>query len=145
MIAALQATEALKLLCGRREDLVRSLRYVDLWQGTMENVAINKRPGGCPACDDRRFEFLEGGRRGASARMCGRSAVQVNPGPVGAPDFAVLARRLSSLGEVSFNPHLLRFKTGDKELALFPDGRAIIKGIADEGAARSLYASFIGS
>jgi hypothetical protein len=77
--------------------------------------------------------------------LCGRTAVQVDPAPVNAPDFAVLARRLSSLGEVSFNPHMLRFKIGEKQMALFPDGRAIVKGVTGEGAARSLYARFVGS
>jgi len=61
VVAALQAAEALKLLCGRQGDMVRALRCIDLWAGTVESVEVAKGPGRCPACDDRRWEFLEGG------------------------------------------------------------------------------------
>ena len=59
-VAALQAAEAMKLLCGRRQDCIRALRCIDLWAGTLESVAVTKGPGRCPACDDRRWEFLTG-------------------------------------------------------------------------------------
>jgi adenylyltransferase/sulfurtransferase len=48
------------------------------------------------------------------------------------------------LGEVRFNNFILVFKERDKEISLFKDGRAIIKGTDDEKVARSLYARFIG-
>jgi adenylyltransferase/sulfurtransferase len=40
---------------------------------------------------------------------------------------------------------MLRFHSGDTEIVLFPDGRAIIKGTADEGVARALYSRYIGA
>ncbi len=144
-VAALQVTEALKLLTGHRDMLVRRMRFVNLWEGTLETLDVAKGPGRCPACDEGRYEYLEGARRSGGTMMCGRSAVQVDPGPVAAPDFPALSRRLAGLGEVAFNEFLLRFKTGDFEIALFPDGRAIIKGPKDEAAARSIYARIIGS
>jgi adenylyltransferase/sulfurtransferase len=58
LVAALQSVEALKILCGRTSDLVRELRCVDLWAGTMESVEVKKGPGRCPACDEGRWEFL---------------------------------------------------------------------------------------
>jgi adenylyltransferase/sulfurtransferase len=38
----------------------------------------------------------------------------------------------------------LVFKERDKEVSLFKDGRAIIKGTDDEKVARSLYARYVG-
>jgi molybdopterin-synthase adenylyltransferase len=145
MVAAFQVTEAIKLLTGHSEDLVTHMRYLDAWAGTVEALEIRKGAEPCPACDLSRFEFLEGARGGASAKMCGRTAVQVDPGKVASPDFNSLSARLSALGEVRFNPYMLRFDVGDKEIVLFPDGRAIIKGTGDEAAARALYARYIGT
>jgi hypothetical protein len=71
--------------------------------------------------------------------------VQVDPGKVSAPDFGNLSARLSPLGDVRFNSYMLRFRVGDNEIVLFPDGRAIIKGTGDESAARALYARYIGA
>lgn len=145
IVAALQATEAIKLLTGNPADVVRQMRFIDAWAGTVEALDIRKGSEPCPACDLGKLEFLEGGRGGGSAKLCGRSAVQVDPGLVAAPDFKSLSLRLASLGDVSYNAYLLKFRAGEKEIVLFPDGRAIIKGTGDEAAARALYARFIGA
>lgn len=145
IVAAFQVTEAIKLLTGHLADMVPQMRYVDAWAGTVEALDIRKGQEPCPACDLSRYEFLEGGQGGGTAKMCGRTAVQVDPGKVAAPDFNALSARLSALGEVSFNAYMLRFRTAEKEIVLFPDGRAIIKGTGDEAAARALYSRFIGA
>jgi adenylyltransferase/sulfurtransferase len=145
IVASLQVTEAIKILTGHVADLVTQMRYVDVWVGIIEALEIGKGKEPCPACDLARFEFLEGTRGGGSAKMCGRTAVQVDPGKVAPADFQALSVRLGSLGEVKFNQYMLRFHAGDKEIVLFPDGRAIIKGTSDESAARALYARFIGA
>ncbi len=145
-VAAMQAAEAVKLLAGRRHELVRAMRFVDLWEGSFETLALSKGPQPCPACDLGSFEYLEGARKAGSFRVCGRDAVQVDPGPVPAPDFPALAGKLGSLGIVKFNEHMLRFQEGGGlDMTLFPDGRAIIKGASDEAAARAAYARYIGS
>lgn len=61
-----------------------------------------------------------------------------------------MAERLSSAGQVSFNDYMLRFRVDSAdskhpyELTVFPDGRTIVKGTADEATARTLYARYIG-
>jgi len=145
IVAAFQVTEAIKLLTGHPEDLVTQMRYVDVWAGTVEALEIRKGSEPCPACDLGRFEFLEEAKGGVTAKMCGRTAVQVDPGKVSAPDFGSLSARLSPLGDVKFNSYMLRFSIGDKEIVLFPDGRAIIKGTAEEAVARALYSRYIGA
>jgi adenylyltransferase/sulfurtransferase len=42
VVAALQATEALKLLAGRREALLPGLVNVDVWQGTFDVLDLSR-------------------------------------------------------------------------------------------------------
>ncbi len=144
VIAALQGTEAIKLLAGRRGELVRGLRYFDLWTGEVNTFALSRPEKDCPACSRGVYEFLRGRGQTVGARLCGRSAVQVTPGTASAPDLPELARRLSPLGTVQCSPHMLRFAAGGREIALFPDGRAIITGTSDPAEARALYARYVG-
>lgn len=144
VIAAMQVTEALKLLTGHPERLIRELRYVDLWSGVQEQVIVEKATPTCRTCDERRFEFLEGQHHTRSASLCGHNAVQVRPQGNVAPDFISLAQRLRPLGDVQYNAYILRFHVKDYEFTLFHDGRMIVHGTGDEGVARSLYAQYIG-
>jgi molybdopterin-synthase adenylyltransferase len=144
VIAALQVTEALKLLTGNHQDLCRDLRIFDLWQGTTERCSLTKGDTPCPACDEGRYEFLEGRHGTTSALLCGRDAVQIKPLGAQAPSFDTLATRLAPLGEVVHNPYLLRLRAEGYEITLFKDGRAIVKGTNDAGVARALYARYIG-
>ena len=68
--------------------------------------------------------------------MEGRSAAQLN--------FEDLARHLETLGEVSYNRFLLKFRAVGHEFTVFPDGRAIIKGTSEVDRARTLYAKYVG-
>ena len=96
-----------------------------------------------PCCAARDFIWLRGEKR-APVSLCGRNAVQIHDRarPI---DLQELARRLESLGQVRANEFALRFTTGQYELTVFPDGRAIIKGTIDTGLARSLYSRFVGN
>jgi adenylyltransferase/sulfurtransferase len=51
LIAALQATEAIKLLAGAQAST--DLLSVDLWERTFQQIQIGKNPT-CPACGDGR-------------------------------------------------------------------------------------------
>lgn len=144
LIAAFQVTEALKLLTGQRAALCRDLRYVDVWHNHYERVQVAKGEVVCPACDEHRFEFLEGRHHTRSETLCGRDAVQVRPAGTARPDFAVLAERLAALGDIHHNAYLLRFAVEGCEMTLFQDGRAIIQGTSDAGVARSLYTRYFG-
>lgn len=144
-VAAMQAAEGIKILTGHRGDLVRRIRFVDLWDGTFDQMEIDKGSRPCPACELGRYEYLDAARKPGATTMCGRTTVQVDPGPVLPPDFAALAGRLGAIGTVKFSEHLLRFVSEGIEIALFPDGRAMVKGARDEASARACYARFIGS
>ncbi|HCC46886.1 MAG TPA: thiamine biosynthesis protein ThiF [Elusimicrobia bacterium] len=56
-VAALQVTEALKILTGAEPDGYR-LHTLDIWRGTASPVAAERKPN-CPCCGRRNFEFLK--------------------------------------------------------------------------------------
>lgn len=145
VIAALQVTEALKLLTGHSEALCRDLRYFDLWTADVERVRLEKRETPCPACDEGRYEFLDAQASSWATTLCGRDAVQVKVRDARHIDFPRLAERLRATRQVVFNEYMLRLRVDDYELTLFPDGRAIIYGCSDPTLARALYARYIGA
>ena len=145
VIASLQVTEAFKLLVGREQDLHGKLVYVEAWRPTLEQFEVGKRDTPCPACDLGHYEFLQGESGTYVASLCGRDAVQLRVREQREVSFPELAQRLEAVGEVAFNPYMLRFRVDGYELNVFPDGRAIVKGTTDESVARSLYARYIGA
>ena len=146
-IASIQATEALKLLTGHPEKLHHSLIQFDLWDFKFSKVDLTQSSPreDCPACGERNFEFLRGFGRQVATTLCGRNSVQIARRGRGEIDFAALAERLQSAGEVTFNDFLLRFKIDDYDITVFRDARSIIRGTTDPAVARGLYAKYIGS
>jgi molybdopterin/thiamine biosynthesis adenylyltransferase len=145
VIAGIQGAEALKLLAGREESLTRGLVTVDLWKGTFDVMDLSGRAPSCPSCTEGRYDYAEVGATVGSAVLCGRDAVQVRPPRGTRVDLPELARRLSGLGRVSANEYLVRMDTGEAEMVVFGDGRAIVRGVSDPARARSLYAKYVGS
>src|ERR1700722_7854766 len=62
VIASIQATEALKILTGKVDQLNRDLLYFDVWENTQRKIKIAPLLGkvDCPCCQRHRFEWLEG-------------------------------------------------------------------------------------
>ena len=145
MVAALQVTEALKLLTGQEDALHKRLLHLDAWTGELQQLAIGKGEQPCPACDLGQFEFLEAQAGSWATTLCGRDAVQINVRRDAQVSFAQLANRLRPSGQVGYNDFMLRFRVDSYELSVFPDGRAIIKGCTDPALARTLYAKYVGT
>jgi molybdopterin/thiamine biosynthesis adenylyltransferase len=146
VIAAWEAAEVLKLLAGRPEKINRRLTVIDLWENRvagMDISSIGANPD-CPTCGKRSFEFLAGHHETRPCVLCGRDAVQIRRDEPTMIDFATLASRLAPLAEVSYNEHLLRATLGGIEMALFRDGRAILRGVRDLEEARRIYAGYVG-
>lgn len=149
LVAGLQAVEAMKLLAGRADEINRHLVHLDVWSGRFVNVNVQADydEGDCPCCKRHEFPYLSGELSGQTTTLCGRDAVQVNPGSKVRADFAALAQKLQpvAIGPVKHNRFMLKARVGEHELTLFPDGRAIIKGTADPDKARTLYAKYFGA
>lgn len=144
VMASIASAEALKFLVGsgtRNAGIIN----VDLWENSFEAFAIPRRAD-CVTCGQNKYEYLEGARAGTmTASLCGRNAVQVNPGRGHKLNLTSIAERLKSIGTVSANEYLVKFTVDQYELTIFPDARAIVKGTADDAIARSIYAKYVGS
>jgi molybdopterin/thiamine biosynthesis adenylyltransferase len=144
-VAAMQWTEAVKLLVGDRDHLSRGLTAFDVWTNDhLQAEGVPRRPD-CPCCGERRFEYLDARVTSRTASLCGRDAVQVSPGRAVRLDLGALARKLAGTGSVTSNDYLLRSVVDGHEMTVFADGRAIIKGTHDLAVARSLYARYVGT
>jgi adenylyltransferase/sulfurtransferase len=140
--AALQVTEALKILAGKAP--FPGVVAFDLFATAFRAIKVQKNPQ-CPCCVQRRFEFLEGRAASGAISLCGRNAVQIRPADDRPVDLDALAARLSGAGKLTNNGSLLRLEVGPHTLHVFLDGRAIVKGTDDPAVARALYARYVGS
>ncbi|HYM10924.1 MAG TPA: ThiF family adenylyltransferase [Bryobacterales bacterium] len=143
LIASLQVADAIKILCGRSEDVEPRLLSIDVWKNTWRSISTRERSPDCPACAQRRFVHLEGAER-PPISLCGRNSVQIHARS-SSIDLRALGESLRPLGPVRSNEYALRFLCSPYEMTVFPDGRAIIKGTTDIGVARSLYARYVGA
>ena len=141
--AAIQATEALKILLGSESELHGSLLAYDLWTNRFQQVKAPRDPQ-CQVCVAREFVHLEQGGP-THISMCGRNSVQIHQSVPRAFDLAALKVRLEQFGTVLANEFLLKCSLEPYELTVFPDGRVIVKGTQDPAVARGLYARYIGS
>jgi adenylyltransferase/sulfurtransferase len=141
-IASVEATEAIKILAGRPEELHGRLVSCDVWSGKFQSIRISRDPQ-CRACAHREFTYLEGQAQ-PHITMCGRDSVQIHERSRRI-DLTELGRRLSSAAadQVRSNDFLLRCRIAPYELTVFADGRAVVKGTQDPAVARSLYARYI--
>jgi molybdopterin/thiamine biosynthesis adenylyltransferase len=146
VIASVQVAEALKILSGNIRRINRRMLCFDVWENSYRQIEIaNVRDeGDCPCCQLRRFEFLEGVGNSAATTLCGRDSVQISVRQGSGLNLKELAQRLKAVGKVQINEFLLRLTVDQFEIAVFPDGRGIVRGTKDAHVARSLYAKYVG-
>lgn len=154
LMTSLQITAALKILAGRREQVVPELTVVDVWDVSLRKLSVAglRERQECPACVKGERRWLSGSAGSRTTVLCGRNAVQVSPATKVKLSFPELAEKLRTSGEVTFNPFLLRLKLRDTnsegeafQITAFADGRAIVQGTSDVGVARGMYARYLGS
>lgn len=143
VVASYQVAQVLKLLVGA-EPASTMLKF-DVWENRVKLVSLRgARDPDCRCCGALELRFLQGRQRRHSVRLCGRNAVQVRPGEDSRMDLPQVARRLRASGSVSLNDYMMKIEVNGYELALFRDGRAIIRGTEDETEARAIYARYVG-
>lgn len=142
-VAAWQTSLALKIITNGSASVEPRITTIDVWDGTIRQIAMPNRDPKCPACALRTCRHLQGEGR-PPISLCGRNAVQIHDRRR-LVDLASLAARLAPLGEVRANEFAVRFVIPPYEMTVFADGRAIIKGTTDPGLARSLYSRYIGN
>ncbi len=146
IIASIQTAEVFKILTGNVGQLNKKLISIDVWYVKYDKINIENARliGNCPVCKEGRFDFLAGGLDSLTATLCGRNAVQIRYKEDKHINFKDVAQRLACIGDVRFNEHMLKFKTGGYEITLFNDGRSIVFGTNDQITAKNIYAKYIG-
>jgi len=142
-VASWQASEALKIMVGAKEEVCRDLVHFELWQNEVARLPA-RRAHDCEVCVKRQFALLERGDRLMTTSLCGRDVVQVVPPASFKLDFGLLRDTLSRSLKVQENGHLVRFRADDHDMVVFPDGRAMVFGTADSKQALSLYGKYVG-
>lgn len=142
-VAALQATEAFRLLTGQPRS-EHHLTSLDLWSGALQRVQI-QREADCPCCGQGRYDFLDQERTTRTVNLCGRTTVQITPAEPVELDLASVAERLRTVGPVQQTEHLIELQLPGLTVVIFPDGRALFQGTTDQAEARTLYARYLGS
>ncbi|PYS48208.1 MAG: thiamine biosynthesis protein ThiF, partial [Acidobacteria bacterium] len=145
VVAAVQVSEALKLLTGQTEKMHGSLMQFDIWMNEWRRIKLDAPATECRCCALGQYETLEAEAEDFATALCGRDAVQVSPRRPAEVNLPALAERLRAAGEVQVNAYLLRLRVGEYELTVFQDARAIIRGTDDVMTARSLYAKYVGN
>lgn len=142
IVASIQCTEAIKILLDKIEPQ-RKLIIYDVWEQRFNAVSVPKNPH-CPCCGKQDFTFLNNPHRDLVVELCANS-VQIIPPRETVLDLKKLAENLGNVVQVTIaNDYLLRFQAEGKQITLYPDGRALIKGTGDSGVARAVYTRYVG-
>ncbi|MCP5046293.1 MAG: NAD(P)H-binding protein [bacterium] len=142
IIAGIQCTEAFKVLLKKTGEQRRLIVY-DVWEHRFHSITVRKNPQ-CPCCANHTFDFLDSPKRGVSVQLCDNS-VQVNPSEDTVLDLQKIAGNLRNAVDVTVvNDYLLRFDAEGKQITLYRDGRALIKGTGDSGIAKAVYSRYLG-
>lgn len=156
IVAAFEAAEAIKALLGAWSAVSRSLLSFDIWTNELRRIDMSGAlSNDCPCCARAQFPHLSGESASQTATLCGRSSVQILPPAQNSRplDLPALAAKLAPHGRFTASRFMLkgvfdreRAELNEPiELALFPDGRAIVKGTMRPETARSIYARYIGA
>ncbi len=143
-VSAYQVAEALKLLVGS-PDVQRGVFTCDVWRGHYARMPLlSLASPECVVCAKGEYPALLAPAP-LAATLCGRDAVQIDPGGHSALDLEALALRLgSAVQDLRRTPHLLRFAVEGTIFSVFPGGRALLFGVRDPLRARALYDRWVG-
>ncbi|MCP4216607.1 MAG: NAD(P)H-binding protein [bacterium] len=141
IIAAVECTEAYKILLGEKSPH-RLISY-DVWEHHFNHINMEKDED-CVCCGKRDFKYLNTKQKEIITNMCG-NGVQIIPPKGTLPDLAKVTANLEkSAQSVMATEFLVKFEAEGKRVTLFSDGRAIIKGVGDKGAAKAFYSRYVG-
>lgn len=149
IVSSLQANAAIELIVDPRRESKPLLTEFDLASLRfrtidLSNLGTPEARAACVCCGKRNYEFLSGERARSAVTLCGRGAFQI-PAGKSRIDLAQLASNVARVSRVTANEFFVRmFPREGVELTVFADARAIVRGTANEGEARALYARYVG-
>jgi len=140
-VGAIQAGEAIRLILGTAPS--GDLLLVDGWRPEIQKIHVARRAD-CSACARGEREYLGAKRSQVLASLCGSDTISLDPVHQGAIDLEGLGQRLGTLGPSRRTDGVLVANIEGRRLTIFPDGRALIRGVKDETEARAVYAKYVG-
>jgi len=136
-MAALEATETIKLLTGMQPLLEGKLLVCDLREMDFRTVEIQIRPS-CNVCQVK--QPLPKAEKESLTWLCGRNTVNVNPASPLKVNLRSVPRRLGKGFKIYLRtPMAVVFEFDGYEVSLFNHGRMLIKGIDSEQRALEVY------
>ena len=147
IVANLEAAQAIKLLVGANDAVEPGLMAIDVWtnQWRQTNTRDARDPR-CICCGERRFEFLDCAVTAQVTALCGQNSVQISPPTAVSCDLDSIAARLVPHGQVERAPNFVRVRLlrDEIDLAVFADGRVVVRGTTEPDRARSIVARYVG-
>jgi adenylyltransferase/sulfurtransferase len=144
-VAALQSTEALKLLLELGASALGGLLRIDIWDGVLRRVPLPAFRGGsraCPTCQDRTFDYLRGAHSTTAYELCGDDTVLLyTPGPT--PDLERLRRRHNTNPSLRARQECVQVEIGGCRILVFSSGRTLIHGAGGVNRAKALYTQHV--
>ena len=140
--AALGAGLTFALLRGEGERVAGVVHRLEE-PGRVSTVRV-PRLADCPACVRGEFDFLGMRTAGHVGRCCGGRAFEVFPEEVDRLDLDEMSAALARDRVVKKAGGVLFVGEGEVSALFFGDGRALVYGVSDEGAARAVYERFRG-
>jgi len=116
---------------------------VDGWRPDIQRIQIARRSD-CPTCVLGEREYLGAKRAQVLASLCGSDTISLDPVHRGSIDMDAVEGRLAALGSTRRAGGVLVADVEGHRLTIFPDGRALIRGVKDEADARGVYAKYVG-
>lgn len=122
IVAAMQATEAIKLLVGAPPE--DKLLRLNVWQNTLTKISVKAKLG----CSSQKYGYLNGKKTTSAVVMCGRGSYQIKGEAV---NIKQLKLQLLKTGEkVTDFGECISFRN----ITLFSDGMALVKAGSAEKA-----------
>ncbi|MFI2089227.1 ThiF family adenylyltransferase [Streptomyces rishiriensis] len=144
-VAALQATEALKLLLGTEADALSGLLRIDVWNAVLRRVPLPAFPTddrACPTCGTRDFGYLRGEYSTMARQLCGDDTVLLTTSSP-ARDLERLRRHHIANASLRVRPEYVQVDIDGCRIVAFASGRTLIHGAGGMNRARALYARYV--
>lgn len=144
-VAALQSTEALKLLLDLGAGSLCGLLRVDVWDGVLRRVPLPAFHAGsraCPTCQDRDFGYLHGEHSTTARELCGDDTVLLSA-PAPAIDLERLRRRHRANATLRVRPECVQVEIDGCRIVAFSSGTTLIHGAGGVNRARALHARHV--
>ncbi|MBI2148841.1 ThiF family adenylyltransferase [Candidatus Woesearchaeota archaeon] len=122
-LAAIQATEAIKILTG--QDYNKDLIYYDLWKNEINKIKIRKSKD-CRVCNGI-YSYLEGKKLKGTIKICGSCNYQIKIDNINMED---LFNKLNKLNSIKTTDDCLILN----DIIFFKTGRALVRAKTKEKA-----------